>query len=210
MKKCIAVAAGIWAAGFAFAQDEAAREVIVPPTSEWKWLHPSNGEAPAATEPEFNETFMRLKYDDAKWLSGTDSDSEGGGFGYGDPTGVVWDKPANPEHRKTGYLRHKFKTTKPMRNLVLSLQRDDGVIIYLNGKEVARDNVGEGSEAFGLMATAAISGDAEKSPVEIKLGNFMIPPGEHILALSLHNRAGGSSDLRAGGITLKGSPAPAK
>lgn len=184
-------------------QDAAGPTVVVPPDSTWKWLHPSDGKDPATAEPGFHEKFAAKDYDDSKWQSGKDSDGAGGGFGYGDPVGVTWETPA-AENRKTGYLRLKFTTKKALKDLVLSLQRDDGVIVYLDGKEVGRDNIGDGKEAYDLNAEKTISGEAEKTPVEVKLAGELAA-GEHVLAISLHNRAGGT-DLRIAGITLKGVP----
>lgn len=187
---------------FAPAQD-AAPEVVVPASAEWKWLHPTDGKDPAAAEAGFNENFATLKYDDAKWQTGKDSDTEGGGFGYGDPAGVTWEVPAAAEDRKSAYLRHKFTTKKAYQDLVISMQRDDGVVVYLDGKEAGRDNVGEGRDSYDLMSEKTVGGEAEKAPVEIRLSGTLAA-GEHILAISLHNRSGGSSDLRVAGITLKG------
>ena len=206
MKNLTAVLAGCVVLGFAaVAQDAATPEVIVPGDSEWRWLHPTNGTDPAGVEPGFHEKFASLKYDDSKWQTGKDSADQGGGFGYGDPVGVTWDAPES-ENRKTGYLRHSFTTKAAMKDLVLSLQRDDGVIVYLDGKEVARDNIGDGPEAYDLMAEKTISGQGETTPIELKLPGELAA-GEHVLAISLHNRAGAGSDLRIAGITLKGVPA---
>ncbi|MBM4155066.1 MAG: hypothetical protein FJ221_08555 [Lentisphaerae bacterium] len=205
MKNLGAVLAGCAMLGvMATAQDAAAPEVLVPGDSEWKWLHPTDGVDPAGAEPGFHEKFSTLAFDDSKWASGKDSPEAGGGFGYGDPVGVTWDTPEK-ENRKTGYLRRKFTTKQAMKDLVLSLQRDDGVIVYLDGREAGRDNMADGPEAYALVASAIVSGEDERTPVEVRLSGEL-PAGEHVLAISLHNRDGGSTDLRAAGITLKGVP----
>ena len=49
----------------------------------------------------------------------------------------------NKDNRKTAYFRHKFSSEKALKNLSIRMQRDDGVIVYLDGKEVARDNMPE-------------------------------------------------------------------
>lgn len=118
---------------------------------------------------------------------------------------MTWELPSE-ENRKTGYLRHKFTTKTALNDLVISMQRDDGVVVYLDGKEVGRDNVGDGKDAYDLMAEKTISGEAEKTPEEIKLTGTLAA-GEHVLAISVHNRPGASSDLRIAAITLKGVPA---
>ena len=173
-----------------------------PAGSLWKWLHPADGVDPATKDADFHTTFAEKDYDDSAWLSGNDSAGPTGGFGYADPAAVAWVQPAT-EHRKTAYFRHKFKTDAPVDTLVLSLQRDDGIIVYLDGKELFRDNMGDEKEAYDLFARLVISGTAER-----KVNRFYLPgsikAGEHVLAISLHNRPNGSSDLRIAEISLQG------
>lgn len=180
-------------------------QVLVPVGSTWKWLHPSGGIDPATKDKDFHTTFSTLDYDDSHWQTGRDSPGPKGGFGYGDAVGVPFEEPAE-EHRKTAYFRHQFKTRVPMEKLVLSLQRDDGVIVYLDGKEVGRDNVGSEKEAYDLFAEEVVSKEQETEVRRLQLSGSL-PPGEHVLAVSLHNRPGGSSDLRIAEISLVGVPA---
>jgi len=182
-----------------------AADVVVPAGSEWKWLHPSDGADPAKTVADFHTTFMKADFDDSKWNTAKDSAGPHGGFGYGEEgfTGQDIGTP-DPENRKTAYFRHKFKTEKGLKDLVLKLQRDDGVIIYLDGKEVGRDNVGGGDDKYDLYAADTISAEGETKVESVKLEGS-IEPGEHILAISLHNRPGGSTDLRIAEISLEGT-----
>jgi hypothetical protein len=177
---------------------------IVPVGSEWKWLHPTDGVDPATTVPDFHKTFMKADFDDSKWNTAKDSAGTHGGFAYGEDnfTGQDIGTPA-PENRKSAYFRHKFKTDKGFKDLVLKLQRDDGIIVYLDGKEVGRDNVGGADDKYDLYAADSV-GSKEKDPIELKLEGEM-EPGDHILAISLHNRSGGSSDLRIAEISLTGT-----
>jgi hypothetical protein len=177
---------------------------IVPVGSEWKWLHPTDGVDPATTVPDFHKTFMKADFDDSKWNTAKDSAGTHGGFAYGEDnfTGQDIGTPA-PENRKSAYFRHKFKTDKGFKDLVLKLQRDDGIIVYLDGKEVGRDNVGGADDKYDLYAADSV-GSKEKDPIELKLEGEM-EPGDHILAISLHTRSGGSSDLRIAEISLTGT-----
>lgn len=61
--------------------------------------------------------------------------------------------------------------------------------------------MGEGEEAYQLAAAAAVSNSDETTVFAIPLEGEL-EAGEHILAISLHNTAAPSSDLRIGGITL--------
>jgi hypothetical protein len=179
-------------------------QVIVPPDSTWKYLHPTGGIDPATQDEDFHTTFANLDYDDSRWQTGQDSAGPRGGFGYGDDVGVLFGMPREP-HRKIAYFRHRFRTAVPMSKLSITLQRDDGVIIYLNGKEVWRDNiVPHAKEAYDLFAMNTVGGDEETRPIRIPLRGSL-DPGEHVLAISLHNREGGSSDLRIAEISLRGT-----
>jgi len=185
------------------------REEIVPVGSTWKWLHPTDGIDPAEQDEDFHATFSTLRFDDTTWKAGSDSAGPGGGFGYGQagnhpPAGVDIGLPAL-EERKSAYFRHAFSTRQVYEDLVITLQRDDGVVVYLDGQEVGRDNVGDGAEAYGLHAEQIISGDDEVRVIRLRLAGTL-PAGDHVLAISLHNRDGGSSDMRIAEISLHGVP----
>ena len=176
--------------------------VLVAGDSEWKWLHPTDGKDPAESTPGFHTAFFRPDFDDSKWKTGTDSADPSGGLGYGlNFTGLSIGKPEAMAHRRTAYFRHAFKTDKLSAGLELRCRLDDGVIVYLDGKEVIRDNVEPGADAYLLGATKALGPDNDS-----EVHRFPIPgtlaAGEHLLVISIHNTAQPSSDLRLGGVTL--------
>lgn len=189
---------------------EAKGQVLVPNDSTWRFLHPTDGVDPAGEVEDFHATFPKADFDDSKWKKGQDKPGPHGGFGYGDEAfeGIDIGQPEDRGHRKTAYFRLKFKTDNEYESLALKCQRDDGIIVYLDGKEVVRDNIAKellgfrtAKEKYDLFAQQTIAGDQETKvnsyPVRIKL-----PAGEHVLAISLHNRANGSSDLRIAEISL--------
>jgi hypothetical protein len=178
--------------------------VLIKPTSEWHWLHPVDGIDPVETDPDFHRSFFRADYDDSPWQSGKDSEGPAGGFGYGDEgfSGVDLGTPLEKMLGKSAYLRHRFTTERKFTKLELRCHRDDGIIVYLDGKEMARDNMSEGDEAYRLAATRTVYDAAETAVFRLPLGAFSLPAGEHVLAISLHNTERPSSDLRIGGITL--------
>ena len=67
---------------------------------------------------------------------------------------------------------------------------------------LVRDNVGDGDEAYDLTATTTGSSGEEIVIHRIPLKGT-IGPERHVLAISLHNRDGGSSDLRMAEISLR-------
>ncbi len=179
-------------------------DTVVPAGSEWRWLHPVDGLDPAIDDEDFHTTFHELHFDDSAWMVDFDQRGVRGGFGYGDDIAVDIGTPPE-EERRTAYFRHRFSTDKEYDGLFVRLRRDDGVIIYLDGVEVARDNVHVGQNSFELLALQTASGDQETSLRSIYL-NGNLPTGEHVLAVSLHNRGTTSSDLRLGEISLHGRP----
>lgn len=193
-------------------EDQQIPATIVPPNSVWRWLHPLDGVDPAKKDPDFHETFAEKDFDDSFWKAGQDSAEPGGGFGYGDDwfTGVDIGLPMveNATYGldgKAAYFRLKFKTEREFRNLELRCQRDDGIIVYLNGKEVARDNMQAGEARYDIPAVEKVAHDKpikEQVTYRIPLPGAILRPGEHVLAISVHNTEGGSSDLRIGGISL--------
>ena len=186
------------------ADSPAVKVVLVSPNSEWRWLHPVDGVDPAESDPDFHRRFFLADYDDSAWRSGTDSEEPTGGFGYGDKgfTGVDIGTPSAKALGKSAYFRHRFTTDEEFTNLELRCHRDDGIIVYLDGKEVARGNMSDGEEAYRLPAAGTVGGDDETTVYRLPLDDVTLPPGEHVLAISLHNTEVPSSDLRIGGITL--------
>ncbi|MCY3838406.1 MAG: metallophosphoesterase, partial [Gammaproteobacteria bacterium] len=75
-------------------------------------------------------------FDDSAWASGPAEL----GFGDGDEVTSI------TRGHITYYFRHAFSVDDPagVGSLRLSLKRDDGAVVYLNGTEVARDNLPEG------------------------------------------------------------------
>ena len=179
----------------------------MPVASNWKWLHPVDGTDPATSDPDFHQTFFLADYDDSRWQEGTDSPGARGGFGYGDPVGVDIGTP-DPANRRTAYFRHKFNADYTFEDLIISMQRDDGVVVYLDGVEVGRDNVGDGQEEYSLFAQRIVT------PGERLVNRFSlsgkVESGEHVLAISLHNMPRGSTDLRIAEIALRGRRASGK
>ncbi len=189
--------------------------VLVRADSEWRWLHPVDGVDPAKADPDFHRTFFAPDFDDASWQTGQDRDGTTGGFGYGDESfkGVDLGTPtvaANNDGKRQGYsayFRHRFTTVTKHTHLELRCQRDDGIIVYLDGKEMARDNMSDGEEAYRLPAVSAVGNQSETTVYRIPLPGAL-PAGDHVLAISLHNPENASSDLRIGGITLVESVPP--
>ncbi len=183
------------------AQPLPVKRVLIPPDSIWRWFHPTDGTDPSELDPDFHQTFFSPDYDDSHWAQGRDQPGPKGGFGYGDVwfNGVDIGSPKDRGLSKSAYFRARFTTTERHTHLELHCQRDDGVIVYLDGKEVGRDNMMPGEESYQLPAADGHMG--EQTTFHIPLTGTLVE-GEHVLAISLHNPKHASSDLRIGGISL--------
>jgi len=117
------------AASPAFAADT----LLVPASAVWKYLDDGSNQGTAWRQPSF---------DDSPWAAGPAE------LGYGDggeATTVGFGPDASNKYITT-YFRHTFSVANPSsyQSLTLSLRRDDGAVVYLNGAEVFRSNVPAG------------------------------------------------------------------
>ncbi len=124
-------------------------------------------------------------FDDSSWSSGAAEL----GFGEGDEATVV------ASGHITYYFRHAFSVASPadIGTLTLYLKRDDGAVVYLNGTEVARDNLAPGAITSSTFATNA-SDDGNL------FHGFVLDPtdlvaGANLLAVEVHQVSLSSSDL---------------
>jgi hypothetical protein len=155
-------------------------------TTDATWRYLDNGVNQGTTwrNPVFN---------DATWKSGR------GRFGFGgDGEVTVLNRTnANGTTNITFYFRHPFYVPNPLavQSLDARLIRDDGVVVYLNGTEVWRENMPAGVASFGTFASAAIGGADETNWLTGALSPFALVPGTNVLAVELHQATLNSSDV---------------
>ena len=92
----------------------------------------------------------------------------------------------------TAYLRLGFDVDDPslFDNLELALLRDDGAAVYLNGTEVLRSNLPNGSLTASTPASSS-----NKATVVASIDASLLRAGTNLLAVEVHNRTADSSDL---------------
>ncbi len=86
----------------------------------------------------------------------------------------------------TTYLRREFTLDFPPTSLAGSVMRTHGAVIYLNGTEIARQNMPTGPAGYGTFASNTVSGAAATN-----FFSFVVPPeaiqtGRNLLAAELH------------------------
>lgn len=98
----------------------------------------------------------------------------------------------------TTYLRGTFTLdrTNEVSNLLVDLLRDDGVVIYLNGVELFRDNMNAGAPTYSTYAAATVGSPDQNTYFNLSVnpGN-LLRVGANTLAVELHQCNASSSDL---------------
>ncbi|MBN2474267.1 MAG: CotH kinase family protein [Pirellulales bacterium] len=158
---------------------------LVPAGSDWRYLDDGSNQQTAWRAPGFN---------DSAWDSGTAE------FGYGDgDEATVVDFGTDDRNKyTTTYFRHTFEVAdaSDVTSLTARLVRDDGAVVYLNGQEVARSNMDEGTVLYSTFASSAISGGDESTFYEYPVTNLsLLNDGQNVLAVEVHQANLTSSDL---------------
>ncbi len=152
-----------------------------------------------------------LDYDETNWVAGRTAPLGFGNIGasgayvkFGTTLTAV-EQGSSSDRTKTVYFRRHFQIddASAVKTLSLSLMRDDGAVVYLNGKQVGRSNVDTGTTVGGFvsystLASATVDGAAEAKyvtmPVEADLLGALVP-GDNVLAVEVHQVSATSSDL---------------
>ncbi|EMI17619.1 metallophosphoesterase, partial [Rhodopirellula maiorica SM1] len=152
---------------------------FVSKNSTWKY-------SVASSEPASD--WNSISFDDGAWGSGQATLGYGGGqtttIGYG---GNSSDK------NNTTYFRKEFQVSgSDYTGLMLSLRRDDGAVVYLNGVEVARHNMPFGEIDYNTKANSNINeSNANYHGIKISPKNLVI--GTNVLAIEIHKFANSGS-----------------
>jgi hypothetical protein len=198
----LVVALGLSGIGAIPTAGAATATTLIPQGSVWKY-----------TDDGVNRgtVWKDEPYDDSTWKSG----SAQLGYGDGDETTAMNNGGSVPSQRFIShYLRKSFTATavNQISGLELSVLRDDGVVVYLNGVEVVRDNM-----PAGTITNTTFAVNAQFDAAETTYHDFAIPPaylreGTNVLAVSLHNESRqGAGDISFDAVltaSTAGAPAP--
>jgi hypothetical protein len=154
---------------------------IVPLGSTWKYL--DDGSDPGSD-------WMRPAFDDTGWSNGAAIL----GYGQGNETTVISYGPNANDKFITAYFRTSVLVTNlpAFANFRLEVLRDDGVIVYLNGVEVLRDNMPDGTPTLQTLALNRVEPPAY---VRKTLSLDALAPGTNIIAAEVHQASPASPDL---------------
>lgn len=139
-----------------------------------------------------NGNWNNLSFSANSWSQGP------GGIGYGDAD----DGTSVQTGIASLYIRRAFTVTDTsvIAKALLDIDYDDAFVAYLNGVEVARNNVGSPANyntlAFGdHEAQMYQGGTAERYEIPKSLLNTCLVNGQNLLAIQIHNVSTNSGDL---------------
>ncbi len=94
------------------------------------------------------------------------------------------------------YLRKDVTIDNPAAysKLVINMRSDDGSVLYLNGKEINKDNMPRLVTALTFASQARSDADAINKPLVIEIPASQLQAGKNTIAVSVH----GKSTLRSG------------
>ena len=162
----------------------AAQATLVAAGSRWKYLDDGSDQGTAWSQPAF---------DDSHWSSGRTEMGYGDG---GEATVVGYGPNANNKYITT-YFRHPLTVSNPASytKVLLTILRDDGAVVYLNGVEVFRTNMPAGPVTYLTPALSTVDGPDEKKFIETTIDTAHLVAGENLLAVEVHQDSPTSPDL---------------
>jgi hypothetical protein len=151
---------------------------------------------------------------DANWKNYTYTDNWNQGFaqlgfGEGDEATTLTAGASANNNYPSYYFRHAFwvNDTTSFDNLHLQVKRDDGIVVYINGTEVLRDNMPTGNITYNTWASGACADDGTLW-ISITLPRSYLNPGMNQIATEVHQSSATSSDLSFD-LQLEGNTEPA-
>lgn len=160
------------------------RATLVPAGAVWSYLDTGVNLGTAWRAPTYNA---------ATWKQG----AAVLGYGDNDVTTILGFGPSSSQKYITTYFRHQFQVPNPadFTGLTLSVMRDDGAVVYLNGREIFRSNMPSGTVSSSTLATTAVGGTDEKTFYDADLKSSDLAAGLNTLAVEIHQAAVNSSDI---------------
>lgn len=167
------------------------------------WNYFSNNTAPA--NDLFGLTWKQSAYTlTGPWNAGGSGTGAGKyGFSSGQSTCIpagcgVLCTPGACAKRTAYYFRTTVNFTAAelasFTSIQMNVLRDDGIVVYVNGTEVARDNMPAGVPVFGTLASANVAVGAAEA-VRFTLSPASFVAGNNTIAVEVHLRTNTSADM---------------
>ncbi|SIQ62897.1 heparin lyase I family protein [Pontibacter lucknowensis] len=159
-----------------------AQTSLVPFGSSWRYLDNGTNQ---------NTNWRTVAFKDTKWKTAN------GKFGYGiSDAATVISFGSNPSKKYiTTYFRKSISITDPAiySSFTINVKRDDGAVVYVNGKEVHRSNMPTGNVAFTTLAKEAA--DSGTVPQSFSISPSAFYKGTNVIAVEIHQAQANTPDM---------------
>ncbi|MEW6157200.1 MAG: PKD domain-containing protein [Verrucomicrobiota bacterium] len=165
--------------------DAADREQVTLLPAGAIWSYWDKGTLPASNWKD--SAYDHSTWDKGAAILGYGGDRETTEISYG----------ANPNSKFiTAWFRRQFVVEDPSTflTLTLGLLRDDGAVVYLNGREVFRSNMPTGTIGAATLASATVGGADETTYFETEISPALLQAGTNVFAVEVHQASATSSD----------------
>jgi hypothetical protein len=150
-------------------------------TGDAAWRYRFSTEAPPTG-------WTGVGFADSSWSSGA-APLGWGSTGLGTQLAAEGTKPLSSHYRKTFELADASRVA----SVTLTTRADDGVVVYVNGKEVARANMPTGAITHNSYATAAPSTAAAlAAPVVVTVPGSSFVTGTNVISAEVHSNYRGT------------------
>lgn len=160
-----------------YCSDLAGQVQLINAGDSWKYYDAGN--APSGS-------WKTLGYNDVSWSTGNAQ------LGYGDGDETT----ATNSSARTTYFRKTINVSNPSlyTGLDLRMIRDDGAVVYLNGTEIWRNNMGSGTPSYSTYANGVVNGADESTWLDLSMLNTLVT-GNNSIAVEIHQAPFFSSDI---------------
>ncbi|MGE9291357.1 MAG: metallophosphoesterase family protein [Puniceicoccales bacterium] len=167
-------------------EEATAEEMLIEWGAIWSYLDDGS---------DMGSRWISRDFDASGWRKGAGQL----GYGEGDESTVIRFGDDPEKKHFTSYFRHDFVIGKEelaaLVRLKLSVLRDDGVVVYLNGVEIARDRMDHVQFDYMTRASGVVAGEEENRILEYLVDHGLLLVGRNILAAEVHQQRSDSSDV---------------
>jgi hypothetical protein len=158
-------------------------DTLIPLGATWRYVDDGS---------DLGVAWHGVGFDDSEWADGPAT------LGYGDDPVTTLSFGDDQDRNITTYFRHSFTVDDAAAffSLQMRFQVDDSAVVYLNGKEVVRNNLPDGAIDYLTRASEAIVPAVEEVFHVYHLDPADLVSGANVLAVEVHQIRNTSTDLR--------------